>query len=304
VATLYWISTSSTSFNTAGNWSTGAAPSNGDTVIFNYLGTANCSTNLGTSLTTVTLIVEKSYTGTIGSISGATWTYLVLDGGTLHYHPTTGQGSPSGSPQVLVGFGSTAAVVNVYDSASTSSAVYYPPLLVKGTSLTLNHSGGSVGIGTEPGVASTLTAANVIQGSGSISPKLYIGDNVTTTALTANAGEILSRTNVTVAAATISGSAKYTYLGTGAHTTLTIGDGGVVTHQGTGAIATLNVTGTFDRTKDTRAITLGGTAFNIYKGARLLLDNGKASSITRSNKSFLGCSIQDLEITLPVGEQF
>lgn len=300
MATTYWTATSDGDFTDNANWS-GDAPGNNDIAIFNHLGTANVNENLGTSLTGVTLIVEKSYTGQIGSISGGTWTYLVLDGGTLIYHRPVGFGSPSGCPLCLVGFGSTAAVVNIYDSASSSSATYYPPLIVKGTSLTVNHSGGYAAIGAEPGVASTLTACNVVKGTGSIQPNLFIGDTVTTTALTASAGTINSQTTATQTAVTVAGSATYNWQGSGAHTTMNVGAGGVVNHMGTGTITTLNLAGTFDRTKDTRALTLSTT--NLSKGARWLLDNGKSGSVTRSAWNLIDCSLADVEITLPYEEK-
>jgi hypothetical protein len=303
MATKYWISTSSTSFNTAANWSDNVAPANGDTLIFNYLGTASVLTNLSTVLTTVTIIKEKSYVGSIGSISGATWTYLVLDGGTLYYEQTTGQGSASGSPLCMINFGGTAAVANVYDSASQSSTIYFPPLLLKGTSLTVHQSGGSLGVAPEPGSTSTLTAMRIIKGQGAIPPKLYLGQGVTTTALTAETGTITSRSDQTQTAATIDGDAVYDWLGTGAHTTLTVGEGGKVRHRGTGTITTLNVVGEFDRTAETRALTVTNT--NIYEGAKILLDNGVSASVTRTNAPvFVQCAIQDVTISMPLGERF
>lgn len=303
MATKYWISTSSTSFNTAANWSDTAAPANGDTLVFNSLGTASCTTNLSTSLTTITLIVEKSYTGNIGVLSGATATYLVLDGGTLYAEQTTGQGGPTGSPLIMVNFGSTAAVANIYDSSSTSASTYYPPIILKGTSLTVNQFGGSAAIAPFPGETSTLTAAKIAKGvSPSVQPNLFLGAGVTTTLLTATTGTILNRAGQTQTAVTLSGDAKYTYDGTGAHTTLTTNAGSYCTYAGTGTITTLNNSGTFDREKDTRALTITNT--NLYAGCSFLLNNGVASSTTRTNAvAFVACGIQDINATMPPGER-
>jgi hypothetical protein len=304
MAVKYWISTSSTSFNTAANWSDGNAPANSDTLVFNHLGTASVLTNLGTILTGVILIKEKTYTGSIGVLTGATATYLVLDGGTLIAEQNTGSSRGSGSPLLMVNFGSTAAVATIYDSASTSSTTYYPPILIKGTSLTVNHLGGKVGIAALTGETATTTAVKVSQGDNpSVSPSLYLGKGTTVTALTAKAGTILSRSDQTTASAIIDGTAQYSYEGTGAHTLLSVWGNSTAKYNGTGAVATLNQSGTVSRV-DTRAVTFGSTAYNIYKGAKILLNNGAAASTTRSNKTFIACGIQDLTIELPVGEQF
>lgn len=304
MATKYWISTSSTSFNTAANWSDTAAPGNNDTLVFNHLGTANCTTNLSTILTGVTVIVEKSYTGQIGVLSGATATYLVLDGGTLNVGQTTGgTSSGSGSPLVMVNFGSTAGTVNLYDSASTSSTSYYPPVIVKGTSLTWNQFGGSAGVAVLPGETATLTAAKILKGyNPTVSPSLYLGTGVTTTALNAALGNIVNRSAQTQTAVTLSGTAQYLYDGTGAHTTLTTEIGSTAIYSGTGTITTLNNGGTFDREKDPRALTITNT--NLYRGCALLLNNGVASSTTRTNAvAFVRCAIQDIRATMPAGER-
>src|SRR5688572_27038899 len=103
MATKWWISTSSTSFTTAANYSDNAAPANGDTIIFNHLGTASVLTNLGSSLTTLTVIVEKSYTGSIGvlAVGGSSGTYLTMDGGTVHIERPAAFGSGSGSSLLM-----------------------------------------------------------------------------------------------------------------------------------------------------------------------------------------------------------
>jgi hypothetical protein len=304
MATTYWISTSSTSFSTNANWSSGTAPANGDTFVFNGLGTASVLTDLGTVLTGTTMIVEKSYAGSIGVLSGATATYLVLDGGTAHFEQGSGQGSGPGSPLLMVNYGSTAAVVNIYDSASTSSTTYYPPILIKGSSLTVNHSGGTAGVAQLPGETATLTALKMLKGvNPSVTPSMYLGTGVTTTLLTAALGTVLNRSNQTQTTVTLSGTAQYNYDGTGAHTTLNVNKGSSAIYSGTGTITTLNLYGgTFDREKDPRALTITNT--NLYNGCAILLNNGVASSTTRTNPvAFVGCGIQDIRATTPSGER-
>lgn len=304
MATKHWISTSSTSFTTAANWSDGNAPANSDVLVFNHLGTASCTTDLGTALTGLVIYVEKTYTGNIGVLSGSTATYLVIDGGTLHLQQNTGQGGPSGSPLIMINTGSTAAVANVYDSSSTSSSSYYPPIILKGTSLTVNQFGGSMAVAPLPGETATLTALKITKGvSPQVAASTYLGAGVTTTLMTASTGTIINRAGQTQTAVTLSGDARYTYDGTGAHTTLSVNKGAVATYAGTGTITTLNLFGgTFDREKDTRALTITNT--NLYDGCSILLNNGVASSTTRTNAvAFVGCAIQNVSATMPAGER-
>ncbi len=300
MATKYWLGTT-TSFSTAGNWSDGIAPANGDTLIFNGLAAGSCTTNLSTVLTTITLIVEKSFTYNIGVLSATAATYLVIDGGTLHVGQNTGQGSPSGSSLVMVNFGSTAGVVYSYDSASTGSSLYYPPTIVKGTGITLYQTGGSVGVAPLTGETATLTAGTITKGTGSVSPTLCLGIGCTQTALTAKAGSIYTRTGATAAATTLSGDAIYTAEGTGAHTAITADGNARVLYGGTGTIGTLTLSGEFNNESYAQSFTITDRVFR--KGGRYFIDNGRSASVTQTNAySLSGCALQDLTLRLPVGK--
>jgi hypothetical protein len=302
LATKHWLGTT-TSFSTGSNWSDTVAPANGDTLIFNHFAAGDCTTNLGTVLTTVTLIIEKSFTYDIGSLTSAgVATYLVLDGGTLYNGQTTGQGTATGSSCVLVNFGSTAGVVYMYDSASTSSSTYFPPVIVKGTGITLYQTGGSLGLAPLTGETATLTAGTITKGPGSVAPNLYLGSGVTQTALTAKAGTIFSRTAQTAAATTVSGNAIYTVEGTGAHTAITCDGQGVVRYGCTGTIATLNLSGEFNNEGYSQSFTITDRVFR--KGGRYFIDNGKSTSITQTNAYTLaaGTALQDITYRLPIGK--
>lgn len=300
MATKYWISTSSTTFSGAANWSTNTVPANSDEIVFNHLGTADCNAGFNTTLTGIILRKEKSYTGNIGLLSGTTATYFTLDGGTAYLEQETGSQSGSGSPLLMLDFGTTAGVCNIYDSSSTSANTYYPPILVKGTALTLHQGGGQVGVAVRPGETATGTF-RVFAGSGSISPQLYLGPGSTVTAISANSGTISNRSDNTITAVTLDGNATYEYDGTGAHTTLSVYGDAKCKYAGTGIVTTLNLAGEFDRSEDTRTITL--TTTNCYTGARFIADNGLAASTVRSTFNLVGTSIQDVTVELPVGEK-
>jgi hypothetical protein len=285
MADKHWISTSSTSFNTAGNWSDGVAPANGDTLRVNHLGTANIATNLGSTLTTVTLIVEKSYLGQIGSLTSAgVATYLTFDGGTIHLEQAPIQGSPAGSSLLMIANTSTTAMtVNVYDSASSSASTNYPPILLKGTDLTINHYGGKVGLAALTGETATATINVVKSATASIAPELICGNGTTITALKTGEGAyVLSRSNNTCASAIIGGTSEYEYQGTGAHTALEINDTAKCYASGTGTVTAATVRGgTLDFSRDTRAKTY--TDLAVYKNSTLKLDNGVRTSLTFTN---------------------
>jgi hypothetical protein len=301
MATKYWISTSSTSFTGASNWSPSGAPGSGDTLVFNAFGTANVETDLSTSLTGVTLIVEKSYTGRIGvrAATGGTTTYLVLDGGTLICgRGTGGTSSGTGSPLVMVNFGSTAATAYIYDSASTGAVATLPAVLLLGSNLTVHHSGGRLGVAAIPGETATLTYRCGGQ-FGGVAPSAYFGSGVTISDLDMQAGTVVSASNQTVTSATVGGG-SYTHQGSGAHTTLITTGTGTVYYDGTGTITTLTNGGVFDRSRGTSALTI--TTSNLYAGCTYNLDNGLAGSITRTNINLYG-KLQDMNISLPYGEK-
>jgi hypothetical protein len=285
LAEKHWVSTSSTSFNTAANWSDGVAPANGDTLRFNQYGTANCSTNLGSTLTTITLIVEKSYLGQIGSLTSAgVATYLTFDGGTIHLEQPPIQGSPAGSSLIMIGNTSTTAMtINVYDSSSSAAQTNNPPILIKGTDITLNHYGGKVGLAATTGDTCTATINCLRAATASVATYLFCGSGCTITALRAgDSASILSRSNNTCASAIIGGTATYEYQGTGAHTALEVNDSAICYASGTGTVTAATVRGgTLDFSRDARAKTV--TDLAVYKDSTLNFDNGQRTSLTFTN---------------------
>lgn len=299
-----WISTSSGDFTSASNWSTGVAPANGDTLYFNSSGTASVTSNLGSTLTTITCIIDQSYPGSIGTISGSTFTYLTFDGGTIFIGQRAGgPGSQSGSPQIMIGnTGATAMTLNVFDSGSSSLNGVYPPILFKGLALTLNQSGGNAGIAAHAGATATLAAGRISRNTNAGVPtQLFLGRGATVTALQGSGGKIHSRSANTTASLDISDGAEYLFQGTGAHSTMLIRGGATCIHEGTGTITSLDVAdATFDRSRDARALTI--TNVGVTRGARLLLDNGVTSSTTLTNGIlYTGCALQDTVVTLPEG---
>lgn len=305
MATKYWISTSSTDFTAAANWSTTSAPANNDVLIFDGRGTASALSNLASVLTGVTLYVYKTYGGSVGVLpSGATAAaYLQFDGGTIYLQQNNGISSATGTPLLMLkNSGATAMTINVYDSASSSGA--YPPVIITGgTAITINQMGGSIAVSPFNGDTATVAAHNVANGGNAISPAYLYGPGVTSTALTSAAGSGLSMANNTHAALVLSGNGTtLTTTGTGAVTALTVGNGSTCKYFGSGTLTAGSISGTFDRTGDTRALTI--TNMTVYRGASILLNNGKAGSITKTNPIVLSqCGMHELAaVSTPIGE--
>lgn len=303
MATKFWKSTSSTSFNTAGNWSDGAAPLAGDTLIFNYLGTASVASNLDSNLTNITLIVEKSYSGNIGVLSATAQTYLELDGGTVYLETPVSQGSPTGSQLLMImnsnGTSSpTAMTVYVYDSAQTSSSTYNQPILLTGDLITLNHYGGKVGISTFAGETCASATIRVTPQDATVSPNLTIGRGVTIASLTGSGGIIKNESTNTNTAVAISDGCQYDYVGTGAHTALTVANGASCYYSGTGTLTAGTVAGsTLSFGRDARAKTI--TNLTVRAGSTLDLANGDPASLTFTNAIQFPDGMTDVRVITP-----
>jgi hypothetical protein len=231
---------------------------------------------------------DYNITAVISNVTANTFDYTVANAPTT---PSTGTASFY-----------VPTTVTVVDAGSTSSDTQFPPMQFKSTGVTHNQSGGSVGYAVRTGETSTGTF-NIAKGEGVNPAKLYLGPGVTPAAITNNGGGVTSRSDNTATAVTVTGAnATYESLGSGAHTTLTVGAQAKAIYSGSGNIATLNNQGTFDRTRDTRAITV--STMNLYAGSSTLVNNGKASSTTRTTINLVQCGAQDIEVSTPLGERF
>jgi len=275
-----WVGTTNGNFGTATNWSDGAAPVNGDILDFNHLATRDVDAGLSTALTTVTLNVERSFAYKIGIRSGSTITPLTLAGGTLNMPRSTGSGFDSGSPQVMVAFGSTAAVVNIEDSNADGDVASIPTVQVTGTSLTVKQSGGNLGLAVNPGEATTVVFT-ITEGNGQTTPKLYIGEGVTITSGVANAGEVYDRSNNTRTSIRVSGATwEIAATSTGATTTMTIDEGRVI-DNGSGNITTLTARAEYDASGNPSGKTITNSTFE--RGYNVNIDNGDPNAFTFTN---------------------
>jgi hypothetical protein len=311
-----WQSVSSTDISATGNWSGNAALATGDTGILNGIGTAALATGLAyaTNILGCTLHVFDSFTATMGlEASGtnlASYFKLGTSGGsTINIGRNVGGPRGNGSSMLLIDGNTGTQTVNVYKTGSPVGS--YPPLCLIGTGVTLNAYGGSTGFAVRPGETGTLIALSLLQNDNSAAPEVRCGKGTTYPAtVRVEYGDLRSLSSNGITTLKVSGE-KGKFISevesTGAVTTATLTDGGIMVVKGTGAVTTVNLGAgcTLDYTQDARAKTLD--AVTAYKGSKVLLDNGISSSITHASGgtfvTVITCpdGIGTVEITAPAG---
>jgi hypothetical protein len=283
IETKYWLGTT-TSFSTSTNWkladgSAAAAPGAGDTLIFNSNAAGSCTADLGSSLTGLTIIVEPSFTYSIGTVASGVPTYLHVHGGTLKMPKTSGAGSPSGSPRVLIDFGSVSAGADIdieYTSRNPTES-YLPAVQIIGTGLRANITGGVVGFAIRPGETATLDSLKI----GGDSPQVTLGRGATCTSIIGNAGAIDNLSTNTTATSRFGRGCTYTNSGSGAHTTMYVESGGRAIYKGAGTIGTLYCWGSLDMSQNNNSVTITSSTF--YAGHNVNIDNGVAGGVVFTN---------------------
>ena len=283
MATRYYIGTDG-DFAAAANWSDTTAPSSWSSsdVIVIADSSDNIDTNLDQGAITATglkLIIEDTFTGTLGVASSKA--FLVLNVAEAHIHfPTANQTSAAGSSLILLDCDGATTEVNIYGSATTSSLTNLPPIHVKnaGASSALNVLSGVVGSGiTVAAEASTWADVNVgVSGGGSTDAIVTLGDGLTLGDVAVASGTVVNRgSNVTTATVE---SGTYTPYGGATHATVRI-NGGVCVYNSDGTITTAHVIGALDLSQDARDLTITNT--NLYNGATLNLE--RPGTVTFTN---------------------
>lgn len=295
---LYYRGTD-TNWATAGNWKdvTGSdgTPASNDTLIFDRLSGSLYGTGMDQSaLTGITLIIYQEFTGAIGSIaaSGAP-TYLQIGASSIEIGVRSPQGSPTGSPLLLITNGSTACTCRIHDSASTSTDTYRPPIQIKGTNLTVVQTGGKAAIAPRDGETATVTVRLSDSETSIVDPELVLGRGVTRTLIQQAAGTVYDYSDNT-ATSIVKNGGTYYYRGTGAITAFENYDGDVE-YSGTGTCTTMRNGGTVDCSKDSRAKTWTNT--EAFDGATFDFRNGNPLSVTLTNGiDLIRCGPQDVTI--------
>lgn len=253
------------------------------------------------AVTGLTIYVDHTFTGQIGTITGATRTPLDVPTATLIIgRDPTGNGS--GAPFIYITSSAGTLTATVIQTAQTGAIAGVAPVVLEANALILNHNDGNVAVAPLSGTTTTATSIGIAVGTSTAQPSLLIGLGTTVTALTMSGGVATSFSGNTTATTVISNAGIYNVNGAGAHTTMTIGANSVVNYRNAGTITTLNNEGTFDRTGDVRALTI--TTSNAYGGASFLYDNGKAGSTIRTTSNLVNCGMQNITSSTPIGERY
>lgn len=308
MATLIWAAAADgANFGTDTNWSPNAVPANNDTLVFNGTSTKTCTAGLDQSaLTGVTLVIEKSYTGQIGSVSGGVATPLKFGTATVKLPRSSGAGSPSGSPRLIFGTtGSAGGTLLVEDTCGSSSETAYPPVQIVLGTWTASISGGGLGVAFAPRFGETCTVQTLTTGKGqSGEPVIYLGPGSTVTSGTYDAGRILDASANAMTTVRISG-ASYEELGlaSGAKTTVYL-DAGKMYGNGSGTWTTCEVRGAemhFEGLTQAKTV----TTMKCFSGYSLNIDNGipttASGGLTITNAIEFADGVQSGSLTTPAG---
>ncbi len=227
-------------FNVGANWSTGSAPANGDTVVFDA-GAVACKYGLSTSLTTLTVQLNPGYSGQLGlpdTNSDATPYHeyrtasLTITGGTLIVN----------APSVnlcRVDFGSTLATVRVLNSGNGIDGA--PAVLVVGgaASSEADITKGTFAAAYYAGTSANFpTVKQSFVNNQNSDSTVILGVGCSTTTFSKTGGAATVYCALTTFTQSISGG-SVTFM-SGAVTTLNA-NGGVADYRSNATITTLNI---------------------------------------------------------------
>jgi hypothetical protein len=258
--------------NDVNNWSSGALPGGGDTVILEGTGDENVDEgmwwNLG-ALSAIALTLWRryqSFAATIGlpDISQDATAYREYRGTHLRLNCTTitlGEGVGPGPGRERLDMDGVASTVNVYESGSSKDD-QHGAIQIKETNGAVNVFGGSVDIAMFPGETATVTTLNITPGDGS-TPDVQVGSGTTITTIAKYGGELLLQTATATTITNEDGDITVNSTG-GTYTTFNV-NAGTVHYNSTSTITTLNLIGAIDFSTDNRARTVTNKA-NFYPG--------------------------------------
>ena len=266
-------------FTNPQNWSTGTAPANSDTLVFDN-GNTSCKYNLGSSLTGITVSVESGYSGLIGlpfinsdnpntSYSEYRPTALTLAGGTAIVN------APQCS-QCNLAFGPNTASVRVLATGQRANSAT-PVVLITGgnSSSELDIHKGDVGLACYQGQTATFPTIKTGYVSQPLSDvALTIGLGATLTTVTKNGGNVTSRVGAVTINQDVSGG-TLTLTDSATVSTLNV-FAGTVNLSTSGTVATINLYGsaTLNCDGDPRVKSVTN-AINVYSSSVTVIDSAK-----------------------------
>ena len=268
-------------WNIGANWSGGAIPASGDTVIIEN---SAISILYGLSNAAVLLDTFKilaSFTGTIGlpnyTTSGTTYaeyrdTYLAI-GFQGSFLLEVGFGPGAGSSRIKINAGTTQCTCNV-SGTGQAAETGVGAFIFKGTSASnvMQVSKGSVSVAPFTSETANLSGGCTLgyEESKSSDVKFYAGSGTTFATLTQYGGDATINSAVTTLTRY---DGTMTVEGNSIAITTVNNHGGTLYDNAGGTITTLNNAATYDRTRTVRARTITNT-ITTYKAAKLIDPNG------------------------------
>ncbi len=283
--TVSTVSSGPNDWSTAANYSDGALPITGDTLILSASSvsmTQGCAALSGVTL--AELRIDPSYTGNIGldyskfttDADGKTTTSIARKEYRQPYFQVSATiaNLNSGGQRLCLDLGSVASTVNVNGTTGSAPAAEAsrgaPPLRIicNHASTVINVRGGILGVAYEiPAETSTLSKINIADQSGK--SEVFTGRGITLTTFISQSGTHEIESNQTITTATVNGG-TVTFEGTGAITTLNANIGTAIANN-SGGITTVNA-GT-GATLNTQGCSLARTIGTLnWNGAILMID--------------------------------
>jgi len=277
-------------WSTADNWSDGAIPANGDSLIFRDSAVNVCYGLDNNALTLVDLIIEQTYTGKIGlnrialvtSADGDTVDttkaeyredFLRVDVDNLEIGQHVGAGTAAGSGRIKITNESTdAAIITIFATAAVAAESRLAPVRLKTShaNTDIYIRAGSVGLGIDEPAEDCTIGGIYLNGAGS---KLYMGSGASFVTLVQSDGLSLLQSDATVTSIKLLGG-NMTTEGDFTVTTFTT-EGGVLNpnhiKSAANAITTLNINGGVVRGNQTSAPRTWATV-NLKIGGTLIVD--------------------------------
>ncbi len=288
------------------NWSTGAAPADGDHVIIDG-GDVDILYDLDQSdITPASITITQGYSGNIGlpvlnqdapASPYREYRPLALmygnnaDAGNIAVD--IGQGAGNGSGRIKLDFGDGRYTANIYNSGQRAE-VDTPSILVAGShaSNELNVLKGDVGVaffGGQTATLATVRTSFVENQAGDVA--LVLGEGVSLTALSASGGEVMLQSATT--SLDIDGATVHVLGGT--HAAVRV-DAGSLFYRSTGTLTELHVSGgaVADFSRDARPRTVAAATLN----ARGTLRDPGSTVTFSSGVDLHRCRLSDVTLDL------
>lgn len=256
MATRRWISTGSGDWAATGNWSGGAVPTSGDTVVFEKNQYAVSGSLNQSAVTNVSLVVHASYTGTLGDADN----YLQLGCSSVEVgRDDEGQRYP-GSARLNLDIGTVASTVTIINTGMIPADTGFMPmrLLANNNTTAVRIRKGCIEIAGFTGETSTIDDIEIgDDASGSQQSKVTLGAGVTMDDLNARGGRSIIR--CAVDAMNVWQGASVQTEGSGTIATCRVRGGTMVANStGTITAATVSDGGTLDTLQSPAARTISG----------------------------------------------